>query len=348
MPFPYIEVAGAPYEMGYQHGELAREQVQAFAAHLVHTSGAPPERVLAATRQFLPLFQSHCPVLLEEIRGLAEGARISFEEALLLQIRGEIGGVLPTEGCTTFAVAGQHTTSGGILIGQNSDMTPDLEQFFLVARLAPQDGPRILMWTFAGQLGYHGLNEYGVAHFANNLSGGPPPTSRPGGLPHYPVKRRLYECRTQEEVLAHWRELPVCSSGNYMLASGDPAIFDVEATPAGSAVLEAPDGYLAHANHFLSPEFRSPETDAQSLPDSFVRQERMTVLLREKQGAHDVETLKAILADHQHAPQSICRHEAIGVGRMSTVAGLIAEPAAGRLHVSRGQPCRGDWSTYQL
>lgn len=348
MPFLYIEVTGTPYELGYQHGELARAQVQAFAHYLVHASGNSPERVLAATQQFQPLFQRYCPMLLEEIQGLAEGARLTFEEALLLQIRGEIGGVLAAEGCTTFAVAGQHTRSGGILIGQTSDMTPDLEQYFLVAHLTPKVGPRLLMWTFAGQLGYHGLNEYGVAHFANNLSGGPLPARRPGGLPHYPIKRRLYECRTRDDVLAHWRALPVCSSGNYMVATGDPTIFDVEATPAGIAVLEAPDGFLAHANHFLSPEFRTPSTDAQSLPDSFVRQERMTALRRERLGAIDVDTMKDALSDHHHLPQSICRHEEAGAGRMSTVSALIAEPGAGRLHVSRGQPCRGDWTTYRL
>lgn len=348
MPFPYLEISGTPFELGYQHGELAREQVRGFADHLLRTAGAPRDRVLAATHRFLPLFQQHCATLLEEVQGLAEGARLTFEEALLLQIRGEIAGVLVDEGCTTFAVAGRHTASGGILIGQTSDMDPELEQYFLVARLTPREGPRILMWTFAGQLGYHGLNEYGVAHFANNLSGGPLPAERPGGLPHYPAKRRLYECRTREEVLSRWRTLPVCSSGNYMFAAGDPVIFDVEATPAGVAVLEAPEGLLAHANHFLSPEFRTPDTDAQSLPDSFLRQERMTALLRAGAGVIDVEALKAILSDHRHHPQSICRHEERGTGRMSTVAGLIAEPGAGRLHVARGQPCRGDWATYQL
>lgn len=348
MPYPYLEVAGTPYEMGYQHGELAREQMHAFAAYLIHTAEVPEEQVLAATHRFLPLFQQHCPALLEEVQGLAEGARLSFEEALLLQIRGEIAGVLTADGCTTFAVAGRHTTTGNLLIGQTSDMSPELEEYFLVIHLTPKEGPRILMWTFAGQLGYHGLNEYGVAHFANNLSGGPSPSSRPGGLPHYPVKRRLYECRSRNELLSHWRSLPVCSSGNYMLSSGESEIFDVEATPAGIAVLEAPEGFLAHANHFLAPEFRTAETDAQSLPDSFIRQERMTALLRDQVGAINVDTMKAVLADHHHHPQSICRHEARGIGRMSTVAGLIAEPSAGRLHISRGQPCRGDWTTYRI
>lgn len=345
MPFPLIEAAGAPYELGRHHGEQARDQVRAFVEHLIRAAGRPRADVLAATHRFAPLFERHCPALLEEVRGLAAGAGLTFEEALLPQIRGEITGVLD-EACTTFAVAGKRTESGGILIGQTSDMDAEMEQHFIVLRLQPAAGPRILMWTFAGQLGYHGLNQHGVAHFANSLSGGPTPVTRPGGLPHYPVKRRLYECRARAEVLAMWAALPVCSSGNYMLATGDPAIFDVEATPAGVAVLEAADGLLAHANHFLSPRFRTPVTDAQSLPDSFSRQARMQTLLREQPSPISVQSMREALADHHGHPSGICRHEESGEGRMVTVAGLIAEPAAGKLHVARGGPCRGDWWTY--
>jgi len=346
MPFPLIEAGGTPYELGLLHGEQARERIRAFVEHLVRTAARPRTEVLAATHRFLPLFERYCPALLEEVRGLAAGAALSFEEALLPQIRGEIAGVLGDGSCTTFAIEGHRTETGGILIGQTSDMEPEMEQYFVVLRLRPAVGPRIVMWTFAGQLGYHGLNEYGVAHFANSLAGGPMPESRPGGLPHYPVKRRLYECRTRSEVLELWAALPICSSGNYMLATGDPAIFDVEATPAGVAVLEPVDGVLAHANHFLAPGFRTEATDTQSLPDSFARQARMEDLLRTMDTLASVKSMRLALADHQGYPAGICRHEASGAGRMATVAALIAEPAAGRLHVARGRPCAGDWTIY--
>lgn len=363
MPFLYVEVAGSPVEMGFQHGRIASEQVHGFLEYLIRSSGFPREEVLAATRYFLPRFEQYCPRLLDEVRGLAEGAQISFEEAALLQIRGEImtplRGNLPEPGCTTFAVLGRHTREGGLLIGQTSDMTAEMEQYFLVLRLQPENAPAVLMWTFAGQLGYHGVSEAGIAHFANSLSGGPAAvevpagessTGRPlaAGLPHYPVKRRLYECRTRDEVLALWRSTPVVSSGNYMIAAGG-GILDVEATPQGVAVLEERGaGYLAHSNHFLSEKYRTAETDALSLRDSFGRYSRMSELLRASLGQLDVERMKAILSDHEQHPCSICRHETDSGERMVTVGGLIAEPDAGRLHVSRGNPCRGDWTTYRL
>lgn len=356
MPFPYLEAAGTPYRMGHQHGKQAAAQIHAFAEHLVRTANRPRQEVLAAAVRFQPLFERYCPQLIAEIQGVADGAGIPFAEALLLQIRGEVSPLLAEEACTTFAVAGPNSTTGGVLIGQTSDMEPDLEPYFVVLHLAPDDGPRTLMWTFAGQLGYHGLNEYGVAHFANSVWGGPEPDSRtaegmvspPYGLPHYPIKRRLYACRTRGEIEAMWAALPVVSSGNYMVATGDPEIFDLEATPAGFAVLEPTGGILAHANHFLSPRFRTPHTDAASLPDSFLRQERMVALLQAQDGSLSVETLKSIVSDHEGYPCGICRHEETDNRRMVTVAGLIAEPQAGRLHVARGNPCRGDWTTYTL
>jgi isopenicillin-N N-acyltransferase like protein len=359
MPFPYVEASGTPYQMGFQHGRQAAAPIGGFLDYLVRmshgslTGAEAPEaargRVLEAARRFLPLFEQHCPALLEEIRGVADGAGIRFEEALLLQIRGEAIPLLREEACTTFAVSGRHTTSEGALIGQTSDMEPELEQFFIVLRLAPDDGPRLLMWTFAGQVGYHGLSRHGVAHFANSIPGGPAsPRGLPGGLPHYPVKRRLYECRSREEVLRMWDALPVCSSGNYMMAAAGE-LFDVEATPAGPALLEDREqGFLVHTNHFLSPRFRTADTDAAAMRDSFPRQERMTALIRERLDRIDVEGMKTALSDHHNHPCGVCRHEESGTRRMATVSGLIAEPEAGRLHVSRGNPCRGDWSCYEV
>lgn len=356
MPFPAVFVSGTPYEMGYQHGRAAGDQMRAFADHLVRASGHTRTVVLGAAARFRPACERFCPQLMPELEGLAAGAGISLEEALLLQVRGEVAPLLAEAACTTFAVEGRHTPDGGILIGQTSDMEAELEQFFLVLHLAPEDGPEILMWTFAGQLGYHGLNQHGVAHFANSVWGGPEAAalpelgleSPPFGLPHYPIKRRLYECRTRAEVEAMWRALPVVSSGNYMIATGDPGIVDLEVTPAGFAALEPGEGFLAHANHFLADSFRTPATDAASLPDSPHRQARMTELLRERLGDLSVETLKPVLSDHHGHPCSICRHEETGPRKMVTVAGLIAEPQAGRLHAARGNPCRGDWTTYSL
>ena len=60
----------------------------------------------------------------------------------------------------------------------------------ILLHVKPTDGrPRALIFTFAGQLGYAGMNQHGLAHFANALYD----CQWHFGLPHYPLKRVMLE-----------------------------------------------------------------------------------------------------------------------------------------------------------
>ena len=168
-PFPYIQVSGTAYHMGAEYGRQCQPQINCFLEMLM--AGRDRGQTLRRTRVFAPHFDHHVPQFVEQVRGLADGAGISFEEALLIQIRGEIdqGGSGPA--CTVFAVGPGVTASGQVLIGQNADLTDQFERIGVVLHLIPKSGPQILMWTFGGLLGYHGMNSQGVAQFANALGG---------------------------------------------------------------------------------------------------------------------------------------------------------------------------------
>ncbi len=231
-------------------------------------------------------------------------------------------------------------------------MAAEIEPLAYVLHLAPDDRPEILMWTFGGMLGYHGVNSRGAAHFANSLAGGP---AWKFGLPHYPLKRLFLECGRTTEILELMGRHPVCSSGNYVLCGGDGAIADVELTPDGPHVLP-PDGsgFLVHSNHFLCALHSCAANLAQSLPDSVPRLLRMQSLVQSRFGSLTIEEMKTFLSDHEGYPVGICRHPHDGpendvlprTGK--TVAALIAEPDSGRLHVARGNPCENEFAAYSL
>lgn len=349
--FPCYTAAGTPHELGQQHGVQARTHIHGFLDYLGHMLKLSREQLHCRAVRFLPLFGQFAPHLVEEICGLAEGASIPMAEALAVQIRGELAQI-QDEGCTAFVVAPRGCASGQILIGQNSDVEPEMDEFAYVLRLVPEDRPAMLMWTFGGMIGYHGLNSAGIAHFANSLGGGP---KWKFGLPHYPVKRLMLEQRSLDDVLGVLQHAPVCSSGNYVLCDGIGRIADVELTPAGFALLDdAGENFIAHSNHFVCSPFACRESDAASVPDSVGRLSRLRQLLTSRVGKLTVEDLKTFLADHEGAPTSICRHAHEGPDhplvsrRGRTVASLIAEPAAGRLHISRGNPCCARYTTYEL
>ena len=349
--YPLFEARGSHQELGRLHGEQARERVRGFLDYLGHTLRLSREQLRARAMVFLPQFYFHCPHLVDEVDGLAQGAGVPFSDAVAVQLRGELGQV-SEGGCTTFVISARGTAAGRELIGQNSDVEPELKEYAYVLRLEPEGKPAVLMWTFGGMLGYHGLNAAGVAHFANSLGGGP---AWRMALSHYPVKRLMLEQQSVAGVLDLLRRVPVCSSGNYVLSDGEGNITDVELTPEGfKQVGEDGRGFIAHSNHFLCAPHACPANDAASLPDSFPRQQRIGELLSSRLGRLTVEDLKGVLSDHSGHPTSICRHPHDGPDHPSvsargrTSASLIAEPAEGRLHVAAGNPCEVDYRTYQL
>lgn len=350
--YPFYSVSGSPRELGRSHGEQAAERIRSHLDYLASTLEISRAQLQQRALQFEPLFTKHCPHLLPEIEGLAEGAGIERADALAVQIRGELGPVAD-EACTTFVIGRNGTASGEILIGQTSDTPPVIERLGYVLRLTPDDDrPAMLMWTFGGMIGYHGLNRHGISHFANSFGGGP---DWKFALPHYPLKRMMLESASVGQIIGRMNEVPVCSNGNYVLCDGEGKILDVELTSEGPFPIEDDGaGFLAHSNHYLCGPHACQENFDQSLPDSFPRLERMQTMIREKYGSIIVDDVKGFLSDHSGHPVSICRHPHDGYGDSilppdgKTVSAIIAEPASGRLHVALGNPCEKPFVEYTL
>jgi isopenicillin-N N-acyltransferase-like protein len=291
---------------------------------------------------FRGLFEEYSPHLLDEIRGLAEGARISLAEALAVNIRDPVRLAMP-HGCTSFVIRRTGTLRHQTLAGKNSDMEPCILELGYMLHLKPLNKPEVLMWTFGGMIGYHGINSVGLAEFDNALFGEGPP--RRWGMPHYPVKRLMLECDHVDQIVELYKRIPVAINTNYVVCDGHDNILDLEATSAGPEVLtDRGAGYFAHSNHFLSECYPSRENFPAEWKDSFPRLARMNSLIQAKFSSLEVDDFKKFLSDHIGYPTSICRHS----GSSVTVSSLIAEPAEGRMHVTFGNACESRYVTYSM
>ena len=338
--FPLVEVAGNAYELGYQHGAQAAPLIESYLRLTERLTGKPRDLLCRNAMALLPYMQALSPAFVTEIHGLAAGAGISFDEAVLCQARAEAGRTAEG-GCTAFALTGSATVNGQTLAGQNQDLETEYADVAILLRVQPNDNrPRALMFTFAGQLGYSGMNEHGVAHFANALYDCP---WQPG-LPHYPLKRLLLEQRNVADCIDLLARHRTCSAANVVLCDGHGQIADVEVRPTGIARFgDTHADQIVHANHYLTDQFAAHETH--SLPDSCPRLDRMRALIHDQWGQIDVAALKTMLADHVGEPAAICRH---GATNMHSISGYIAEPAQRVLHVRRGHGCLGTWTEYTL
>lgn len=338
--FPVVEVSGGAFEMGVQHGRQAEPIIRRYLAWIDKLTGKPRETLQGNAMRLLPYIERLSPKYVEEMFGLAEGARISISDAVLCQARAEAARS-HEGGCTAFALTGEATADGKPIAGQNQDLEPEYAEVAIILKVRPNDGrPPAVMFTFAGQLGYAGMNAFGVSNFVNALYNY---RWRPA-LPYYPIRRVLLEQRTVGDCIEVLRKHRGCSALSAVMADGKGGIANVEARPEGVAVYggEHRDCRL-HTNHYLSEPFTRFEDG--TLADSVPRLDRVRRLVRERWGRLTVDAMKEILADHEGHPAAICRHGSKG---MDSISGYIAEPARGILHVRRGHGCNGAWTAYKV
>ena len=92
--YPYFKVSGSPFELGRQHGEACREQVHSFLEHSYQTIGEHKnqdrETLRMRAESFVPSIKEFIPDAIEEMRGIAAGANVSFAEVVLLNVRTEL------------------------------------------------------------------------------------------------------------------------------------------------------------------------------------------------------------------------------------------------------------------
>jgi isopenicillin-N N-acyltransferase-like protein len=116
-----VNCAGSPRSVGITHGRTARASVHgslAFYKGLFQTKCKmewPAAKSFAL--KFQPYLEQHWPQYVSEMKGVAEGAELSYEDILALNVRTEIAFGSFNDGCTGISWKGE----GKSLLGQNWD-----------------------------------------------------------------------------------------------------------------------------------------------------------------------------------------------------------------------------------
>lgn len=350
--FPEVEVSGKPREMGRQIGEACREQVRGFSDLVIErfNHGRAKRLELAAaldvSQGCFPFVQAYSPDSAEEMRGIAEGAGITTEQVMLINVRNQLGAAL--EGCTSVVLESRATSVGHGIAGQNWDNDPASDPYSVVLVRRPAGKPAIMNFIRPGEIAYMGLNSAGTGILMNAMPG----RSRRIGLPWYFIVRAIYEQPNLSCIKAAAERANRSIPANAALITAEGAA-DLEVMlDAVRTVGPDEHGWLVHTNHCVHPDLLGTNDEFRSgvYGQSFERRGRAATILGREPGAADVDTVKRILSDHEGHPTSICRHpnDDPATGYQRSVVSMIVEPAAGRMHLSRGNPCEAPYETYQL
>ena len=126
-----LELQGDSYTIGWQHGNFLKQSIRSFlddGLYRINQILQVPTSLNELTGQieaYAEALHRYTPALLKETEGLADGAGISRNEAILLQIRREVIGYSRTRtngDCTTFARTGSKP-----VLGQTIDLNGNMQ-----------------------------------------------------------------------------------------------------------------------------------------------------------------------------------------------------------------------------
>ena len=180
----------------------------------------------------------YLPGLASEVVGLAEGARVDAADAWWLQLRRELA--VPRTGSDCSAVA---LARSGVL-GQTIDLPASLGRGLHAVQVAGGDDPDAVVLTFAGLLGYLGINAAGLGVAINMMQS----DDWQVGVPPYLLTRAVLTCRSLPDAVDLLARVPRASSRCLTLMA-DGTACRVEMTGTMMTVTEG--DVLATTNHFI-------------------------------------------------------------------------------------------------
>jgi isopenicillin-N N-acyltransferase like protein len=347
--FPVLDLVGAPRERGRVHGEELRSLIETGVAQwkeeLERARGCSPDTYIAqflAAMSFDRAIGRWAPDLLEEIRGIAEGAGLPFETVYAYNLLdeewwfGEEWSARSSVASACSAAGLRVGPTGHPVIAQNMDLPRSFVPTQTVLRVRQENGAEELVLTAAGIIGLCGCNSWGLALCCNALSH---LGHSAEGLPVAFVVRRILEQTSIREVRPFVDSVPHASGQNLLLADPD-GLCDLECSSNQVAEFGGEAGAIVHANHALA---NTDVTAADSASDSEARFDFLAAR------AFDVTTethLRALLSDRT---VPLCKTETSENSRNLTFASLTMEASVPpTVFLAPGPPDRTPWSSLSI
>lgn len=346
---PLLRVEGTHREAGRRIGEACAATIRGAFDEAKIPCGRTREEQLALADRYREVTAAAYPWYLEELEGIAEGAGADPRElfaCMIEEIWYEPYAARLQGRCTDLVAVPPATAEDRVLAAHNNDM-PRTYQDQLVAIEWRIEGDPVLLTIGNGLWISVGWSSAGLSFTGNELA----PLDERIGIPREIQFRSMLRQPTLEDAVREALRPDRASSYNHVIVARDGRVANVEGSATDAEVV-GPDerGTLAHTNHYVCERMRRYEGDPSYVPHSSARYRRAHELLAAAPpGTITAERLREMLADHEGAPDCLCRHpELWGDTPMGSATAFwcVADVTEMRITFGRGNPCDSIAQTY--
>lgn len=356
-----LTLEGSAKERGIIHGEklkpLILEAIERYKYSMFLTMKRDPEILIdlfLTKTNFLSSAKKWAPHLIDEIKGIAEGAGVNFKEIFALNLAAHdekwwFSQELPVyEKCSSlgcFKEADQPT-----LVAQNLDLPNIFEGLEVLLRLKYEDSSlEAYVLSHAGFLGELGMSNQPVGVCCNSLINHL--NNSPDGLPFTLIIRSILEQPNLEEAVDFIQSIQHASAQNYIIG-GSEMVICLECSANKISQYEpfkdVRDFHrVYHTNHPLENDDQIiPPLKNKGIITTYDRFNYLASRLRDSSKKINVDSIKHILSSHL---VPICIHHDNQPNSLYTYSSVIyslsAQPS---LYITMGPPCLTEYEKFEF
>jgi predicted choloylglycine hydrolase len=335
---PYFYNPGPPMERGLEHGRVFREQIrQGLTWYSEEKNTIQYLQARDAMEQYL--FKSF-PWIIDELKGIANGAGVSYESILWLNVFNAVTSVPSTHSCSMVV---QHCNSDAAML-KTSDIDRHQRSMMMIQHL-DYKGMRLLTIGWVGTVWTEvGINSRG---FAVGCNSAPANSNQTGyGIPQhigcYPL---LWEAESIGEAKAFFDAYPFAGKGLNIgcLDASNQGVL-VECAGPDHAYIEQQNNSFVATNHYTHQTLSSlnKQLSTERQYESEQRYQRLVHGLQSHSEMDLIDSLKQVAAQNE-GDGAICKQTEPVPETGITLAAAILHPSNKQLVVTGTAPDQNRW-----
>lgn len=299
MAFVPLEFRGKPYEIGYRRGKLSKYHIHFIAENKLKNVPNREEKLMLS-KHIEKVLKDNYPELVEELKGMADGSGIGYEDILLLNAWWD-----KPWWCSNVALL---DTRLGPILGSTLDIgySPELIMMYYI----PEEGYSFINVGEITLIGaVRAMNERGLCVGCSSVKA----TDIGHGFPRYTLLRvAIQYCATVNETVKLFEKFSegLYNPGNYIFMdrNGDSVV--IEQTNSGFSVRKPENDGIACTNHYETLEAQKHQYNKYDLLWLLNNsKERYHHLLNFINTANREEPLRDMIKLlKSHGPGGLCQH----------------------------------------